>query len=129
MTHKTFDMVREETETTEALYLEANADVIKNSAGEILSVVFVARDVTTARKEAFVKQDSLSLIAHQLSSPLGVISGNISLLQDGACGPLTEEQKKVIDVVSKQSALLIATVEKLLGLTIVCSRSSGRSLQ
>ena len=122
--HKTFDIVREKTDTTETLYLETSLDAIKNSAGELLSIVFILRDVTITRREELVKQDSLELISHQLSAPLGVISGNISLLQDGLCGPLTEEQKKAIDAVSKQSALLISTVEKLLGLTIVCSHSS-----
>ena len=122
--HKKFDIVREKTETAEALYLEVNFNVIKNSAGELLSIVFILRDVTAARTEEFLKQDTLTLISHKLRTPLGVISGNLSLLQDGAYGALNEEQKKAIDTVSKQSALLVAMVEELLGFTIVCSHSS-----
>ncbi len=119
ITHKTFDIVRQKSETAEALYLEANLDVIKNSAGELLSVVFILRDVTAARMEEFLKQDTLTLISHKLRTPLGVISGKISLLQDGSFGPLNEEQKGAVDTVSKQSFLLISIVEKLLGFTIV----------
>jgi signal transduction histidine kinase len=100
-------------------------DVIRNTAGELLSIVFIFRDVTVARREEFLKQDSLALISHQLSSPLGVISGNISLLRDGLYGPLNEEQKKAIDAVSKQSSLLVSMVEKLLGFTIVCSQAKA----
>ncbi len=122
--HKKFDIVRDETETAEALYLETNADVIKNSAGELLSIVFIMRDVTAARREEILKRDSLALISHQLSAPLGLISGNLSLLRDESYGSLNEEQKKAIDSVSKQSSLLISIVEKRLGFTIVCSRSS-----
>ncbi|MDD5680260.1 MAG: response regulator [Candidatus Omnitrophica bacterium] len=122
--HKTFDIVRQESETIEALYLEANSDLIKNSAGELLSIVFIFRDVTAARMEEFLKQDTLTLISHKLRTPLGVISGKISLLQDGSYGHLNEEQKKAIDTVSKQSSLLISTVEELLGFTIVCSHPS-----
>jgi len=92
--HKTFDVVREKTETTEALYLETNLDVIKDSSGELISIVFILRDVTAARREEFLKQDCLTLISHKLRTPLGVISGNISLLRDGVYGPLNEEQKK-----------------------------------
>ncbi|MBN1689206.1 MAG: response regulator [Candidatus Omnitrophica bacterium] len=121
---KTFDMVRQESETAEALYLEVNSNVIKNSAGELLSIVFILRDVTAARTEEFLKQDTLTLISHKLRTPLGVISGNLSLLQDGLYGPLNEEQKKVIDSISKQSSSLISIVEELLGFTIVCSHSS-----
>ena len=122
--HKTFDIVRKETETTKALYLEANLDAVKNPTGEIASIVFILRDVTAARTEELIKQDSLALISHQLSAPLGVISGSISLLKNGSYGSLNEEQKKAIDAVSKQSALLVSMVEKLLGFTIVCSHSS-----
>ena len=124
ITHKTFDIMREKTETTEAVYLAANVDVIKDFAGELLSIVFILRDVTAARNEEFLKQDTLTLISHKLRTPLGVISGKISLLQDGLYGPLNEEQKKAIDTVSKQSSLLISMVEELLGFTIVCSHSS-----
>jgi two-component system cell cycle response regulator len=124
ITHKAFDIVRQKTETTDALYLEANLDMIKNAAGELLSIVLILRDVTAVRKEELTKQDSLALISHELRTPLGVISGNISLLRDGSYGALNEEQKKAIDAVSKQSTLLISMVEKLLGFTIVCGHSS-----
>ncbi|MFA5145660.1 MAG: response regulator [Candidatus Omnitrophota bacterium] len=122
--HKTFDMVRQKSATTEALYLEVNMDVIKNSAGELLSIVFILRDVTAARTEEFLRQDTLTLISHKLRTPLGVVSGNISLLQDGSYGPLNEEQKKAIDSVSKQSSLLVSIVEELLGFTIAGGHSS-----
>ncbi|MBN1912878.1 MAG: response regulator [Candidatus Omnitrophica bacterium] len=121
--HKTFDIVRQNSEMAEALYLEVNLNVVKNSAGELLSIVFILRDVTAARVEEFLKQNTLNLISHQLSAPLGVINGKIALLQDGLYGPLNEEQKKAIEAVSKQSSLLISIVEKLLGFTIVRSHS------
>ena len=124
ITHKTFDIVRQKTDSAEALYLEVNLNVIKNSAGELLSIVFILRDVTAARTEEFLKQDTLTLISHKLRTPLGVISGNLSLLQDGSDRAFNEEQKKAIDSISKQSSLLVSIVEELLGLTIVCSHSS-----
>ena len=124
--HKTFDIVRQGSETAEALYLEVNLNVIKNSAGELLSIVFILRDVTAIRTEGFLKQNTLTLISHKLRTPLGVISGNVSLLQGGSYGPLNEEQKKAIDSVSKQSSLLVSIVEELLGFTIAGSHSSHR---
>ena len=121
--HKTFDVVRQKTDSAEALYLEVNSNLIKNSAGELLSIVFILRDVSAARTEEFLKQDALALISHKLSMPLGVISGNLTLLQGGAYGALNEEQKKAINAVSKQSSLLVSMVEELLGFTIVRSHS------
>ena len=121
--HKTFDIVRQKSETIEALYLEANLDLIKNSSGELLSIVFILRDVTATRMEEFLKQDTLTLISHKLRTPLGVISGKIALLQNGSYGPLSDEQKEAIDIISKQSALLVAIVEELLGFTIAGGHS------
>jgi DNA-binding response OmpR family regulator len=122
--HKTFDIARQKSETAEALYLEVNLDLVKNSAGELLSIVFILRDVTATRTEEFIKQNTLTLIAHKLRTPLGVVSGNISLLQGGSYGQLNAKQKELIDNVTKQSALLVSTVEELLGLTITGGHSS-----
>jgi len=124
MAHKKFDIVREKSETAEALYLEVNLDLIKNSTGELLSIVFILRDVTLARTEEFLKQNTLTLISHKLRTPLGVISGKIALLQNGSYGPLSDEQKETINTVSKQSALLVSMVEELLGFTIAGGHSS-----
>lgn len=116
--HKTFDIMRPKSETTGALYLEVNLDLIKNPAGELLSIVFILRDVTASRSDEALKQETLTLLSHKLRAPLGVISGKISLLQSGSYGALNEEQKKAIDNISKQSALLVSVVEELLGFTI-----------
>jgi len=122
--HKTFDIVRQKSETLEVLYLEVNLDLIKDSAGKLLSIVFILRDVTAARVEELLKQETVALISHKLRTPLGVISGKISLLQGGSYGSLNEEQKEAIDTVSKQSALLVSMVEELLGFTIAGGHSS-----
>ncbi len=122
--HKKFDIVRQKSETTEALYLEANSDLIKNSAGELLSIVFILRDVTMARVEEYLKQNTLTSISHKLRTPLGVISGKIALLQNGSYGALSGEQKEAIDSVSRQSSLLVSVVEELLGFTIAGGHSS-----
>lgn len=122
--HKTFNVVRQKSETVEALYLALSMDLIKDSSGGLLSIVFILRDVTAERMEEFLKQDTLTLISHKLRAPLGVVSGKISLLQDGSYGVLNEEQKKAIDTLSKQSALLVSIIEELLGFTIAGGHSS-----
>ncbi|OGW94350.1 MAG: hypothetical protein A3I73_02210 [Omnitrophica bacterium RIFCSPLOWO2_02_FULL_45_16] len=122
--HKTFDIVRQESETTKALYLEADLDAVRNPAGEVSDIVFTLRDVAQARREESLKQGFLGLISHKLRTPLVVINENISLLSDGLCGPLTEKQQKAIDAISNKSFLLTLLVEKLLGFAVVYSQSS-----
>jgi signal transduction histidine kinase len=122
--HKKFDIVGPESETAKALYLDVNLDLVKNSSGELLSIVFILRDVTAERSEEFLRQNTLSLIAHKLRTPLGVINGNILLLRDGSYGALNAGQKKSIDIVSGQSVLIVSIVEELLGFTIAGGHSS-----
>lgn len=122
--HKKFDILRPKSETAEILYLEVNLDLIRDSAGKLLSIVFILRDVTLVRSEELLKQNTLTLISHKLRTPLGVISGKIAMLQKGSYGALSDEQKEAIDTVSKQSALLVSIVEELLGFTIAGGHSS-----
>ena len=91
---KTFDIVRQESETTEALYLEANLDVIKNSAGKLLSIVFILRDVTAARIEVLQKQDYLTVISHKMRAPLGVIAETYPYFRMDHLGLLMRSKRK-----------------------------------
>jgi DNA-binding response OmpR family regulator len=122
--HKKFDIFREKSEKMEALYLEANLDLIKNSNQELLSIAFIVRDVTSSRSEEILKQETLMLMSHKLRTPLGLISGDIALLANGSYGALNEEQKKTIQVIAQQTRLLTCVVEELLGFSIVCGHSS-----
>ncbi len=125
--HKTFDIVREESETIKALYLEANLDLIKNSFGELLSIVFSLRDVTAARSEELIKQDFLGFISHKLHTPLAVITPYASMLQQGEMGPLNEKQQKAINILSEHALSLTRLVDKLLGFTGIYNARFGKS--
>jgi len=125
--HKTFDIVREESETIKALYLEANLDLIKNSSGELLSIVFSLRDVTAARSEELLKQDFLGFISHKLRTPLAIITPYASMLQQGEMGPLNEKQQKAINILSEHALLLTRLVDKLLGFTEIYSEKFAKS--
>jgi signal transduction histidine kinase len=116
--HKTFDIVRQESEKAKALYLEANLDAVKNPAGELSSIVFTLRDVTEARREEFLKQDFLGLISHKLRTPLTVITQSASIIQkENICGSLNDKQKKYIESILRQSCLLTNLIDGLLKFT------------
>ena len=125
--HKTFDIVREETETAKALYLEANLNAVKNPTGEISSIVFSLRDVTAARSEELIKQDFLGFISHKLHTPLAVITPYASMLQQGEMGPLNEKQQKAINILSEHALSLTRLVDKLLGFTGIYNARFGKS--
>ncbi|OGS28091.1 MAG: hypothetical protein A2297_07065 [Elusimicrobia bacterium RIFOXYB2_FULL_48_7] len=123
---KTFDIVREETETARALYLEANLGAIKNQAGELSSIVFVLRDVTDARNEERLKQNFLDLISHKLRNPLMVIIEYGSMLEEGVLGVLNKEQQEVVHSLSNRALSLKELVGKLLGFNMAYSQNMAQ---
>jgi signal transduction histidine kinase len=116
--HKTFDVIRQETEQFKALYLEASLDVLKDTQEKVSNIIMTIRDVTDARTEELMKQDFLSLMSHKLRTPLNVITQSASIIQkENICGSLNDKQKKYIESVLRQSHLLTNLIDELLKFT------------
>ncbi|MGA2775037.1 MAG: PAS domain-containing sensor histidine kinase [Candidatus Omnitrophota bacterium] len=120
--HKEFDIVRRESEGFKALYLEADANVLKDPRGDTENIIMLFRNVTEARKEEILKQDFLSLISHKLSTPTNTINQSALLLQEGALGNLTGEQKECIDGIMDKTFQLKSLVANLLTFTTINSK-------
>jgi signal transduction histidine kinase len=116
--HKTFDVIRQETEQFKALYLDASLDVLKDTQEKVSNIIMTIRDVTDARTEELMKQDFLSLMSHKLRTPLNVITQSASIIQkENICGSLNDKQKKYIESVLRQSRLLTNLIDELLKFT------------
>ena len=116
--HKTLDVIREETEQFKALYLEASLDVLKDTQEKVSNIIMTMRDVTDTRTEELMKQDFLSLMSHKLRTPLNVITQSASILQkENICGPLNDKQKKYMESVLRQARLLTNLIDGLLKFT------------
>lgn len=64
-----------------------------------------------------MKSDFFSFITHELRSPLSTIKLGMSLLRDGAEGPITEGQKEVLSGIERESLRLIGLVNSILDLS------------
>ncbi|MFH1665123.1 MAG: response regulator, partial [Candidatus Omnitrophota bacterium] len=115
--HRAFDIFREETEKVRPLYLRVNMDIFKIPSGEPSSILLTLHDVTSQRREEFHKEKFLNTISHKLRTPLTVILETLSLLNEGSCGPLNEDQKSFIETAIVKSSNLKNLIEKLLGFT------------
>ena len=116
--HKTFDVIRQETEQFKALYLEASLDVLRDTQEKVSNIIITIRDVTDARIEELMKQDFLSLMSHKLRTPLNVITQSASIIQkENICGSLNDKQRKYIESVLRQSRLLTNLIDELLKFT------------
>lgn len=61
-----------------------------------------------------LKAEFVSMASHELKTPLNVILGYLTLLDDGVYGPLTEKQREVVHTLERQSHALNRLVRQLL---------------
>ncbi len=61
-----------------------------------------------------LKAEFVSMASHELKTPLNVILGYLTLLDDGVYGPLTDKQRDVVHTLERQSHALNRLVRQLL---------------
>jgi PAS domain S-box-containing protein len=83
----------------------------------------VARDVTAIRDLTRMKANFLSMITHELRSPLNAINGYLDLALEGIAGELNEQQHEFVRRARASSENLYALVEDLL---LVSRADSGQ---
>ncbi|HZS75375.1 MAG TPA: GAF domain-containing protein [Ktedonobacteraceae bacterium] len=85
--------------------------------------VLIARDMTAIRDMTRMKANFLSMITHELRSPINAINGYLDLALTGIAGELEEQQKEFIRRARSGSEHLYALVEDLL---LVSRADSGQ---
>jgi PAS domain S-box-containing protein len=78
-----------------------------------------ARDLERANK---VKEDFLSIMSHELRSPLNVTMGYVGMMKDGLLGAITPEQKAALQKVLNHSVDQLRMVEEILATTDLQAR-------
>ncbi|MBM4368348.1 MAG: HAMP domain-containing protein [Deltaproteobacteria bacterium] len=79
--------------------------------------VVVMHDVTSAREVENIKRDFLSVITHELKTPLVTIEGFAKLLLMNKGGELTEKQRTWVQNIRDQGQVLLTMVTNLLDAT------------
>lgn len=79
--------------------------------------VVVLRDVTESKEVDRMKRDFLSVVTHELKTPLTAIEGYTKLLEMGKGGGLSDKQKEFVKTVAEQTAKLKEMIQDLLDVT------------
>ena len=74
----------------------------------------ITRDITSIRDATRMKANFLSMITHELRSPINAINGYLDLALTGIAGDLNEQQREFIQRARSGSEHLYALVEDLL---------------
>lgn len=94
-----------------------NSSPIRNQKGIIVGGIVVFRDVTHEKEIEEIRTDLISIASHQLRTPLSEIKGLLSLLIDNIAGPLNDQQKEYLNLLSVANERMINLVNDLLNIS------------
>jgi PAS domain S-box-containing protein len=82
-----------------------------------LGTVTVMHDITALKKMDKMKSDFVSMVAHEIKSPMNSVLALVKVIQDGLAGDLTEKQKEILGRVSEKIKGLSDLASELLDLS------------
>ncbi len=77
-------------------------------------IVIVLRNITAEKELDQLKDDFLQSLTHDLRSPMTAIRGYLQVLSEEMAGPLTPDQKKMLNVMENASTKLLHIISNLL---------------
>jgi PAS domain S-box-containing protein len=82
-----------------------------------LGSVTVFHDITALKKIDQMKSDFVSMVAHEIKSPLNSVLMQLNVVLDGLAGELTEKQKEILNRISDRITSLTTLSTELLDLS------------
>jgi signal transduction histidine kinase len=67
-----------------------------------LGTVTVIHDITALKKMDKIKSDFVSMVAHEIKSPMNSVLALVKVIQDGLAGGVTEKQQEILGRVSEK---------------------------
>jgi signal transduction histidine kinase len=92
-------------------------------------MVAVFRDITAEAELDRMKSEFISMVAHELRTPMTSITGYVDLLMLGMLGPITDKQSEFLQVVKHNAQRLLTLATDLLDISKMESEGLTLNLQ
>lgn len=103
------------TKTWRDIYLNARAARVFSEKNELIGIVTILRDITREKEIDRMKTELVSMVAHELRSPLTSISGFSELLLDSSVN--REQSEEYAGIILKESNRLSELINKFLDIS------------
>lgn len=90
---------------------------VRDDSGATLGTVTVLRDTTRDQEVERLKSEFLTVVSHELQTPLTAIKGALELVLDDDTGELSRVQRRFLDTIDRNCARLVGLVGDLLDLS------------
>jgi signal transduction histidine kinase len=94
--------------------VRVHVDPVKNKAGAVIGAVALFHDVTRVDAMDQLRADFLSMVSHELKSPLSSLLMQISVVLDGLAGELTSKQTDMLGKAKEKTKGMITLVNDIL---------------
>jgi len=113
--------IGEDGEDKKAIYV-AKCRPIRDRVGRNLGTITVLSDITYLKEINQRKSDFVSMVAHEIRSPMNSVMAQIKVIQDGLAGDVTQKQSEILGRASEKINGLVSLSSELLNMA---SREAG----
>lgn len=99
--------------------LKGMGKTMNDDTGKPLRMLGTSQDITLSKQLDRAKDEFISLVSHQLRTPLTIIRIHGNILEDGIVGSLDPKQEKHIRTMTRASVRLIELVDDILSISRV----------
>ncbi len=103
-------------EGVDGVILSARCAPFRGRTGLNLGTITVLHDITALKKIDQMKSDFVSMVSHEIRSPMNSLLMQIKIILDGLAGNVTEKQREILERASGKILNLTNLVSELLDL-------------
>jgi PAS domain S-box-containing protein len=100
--------------TGKKIPVDITASPLKDTAGNIIGGIAVARDTSREKEINRMKDEFISIASHELRTPMTAIKGYLSMIIEGDFGEISSQIKELLEEAYKGNERLIKLVEDIL---------------
>jgi len=94
----------------------SSAAPLRNTEGELVGSVEIIRDISKLKELEQEKEDFVSMLSHDLKSPITAVVGSIDLVREAKLGPVNKEQCEYLDAAIESCEEMVEMIDTLLGI-------------
>ena len=88
----------------------------RDRLGRNLGTITVLHDITKSKMMEQLKSDFVSMVAHEIKSPMNTVLAQLKIINDGLAGEVTPKQKEILERTSERIMSLVDMSSELLDL-------------
>lgn len=92
----------------------SSAAPLHDNSGQLVGAVEIIRDISALKALEQEKEDFVSMLSHDLKTPITAVVGSIDLVREGRLGPVNDEQQEFLESAVESCADMVELIDTLL---------------